>query len=668
MCFPEAPPKLRGSRKATSSRHSTAAPVLNPWALGAAVAAAQGTGIEIEYRRAASVRSVTLTAKPSDLEASVAGEPRLYGWVYRYAQGIFWILAAAVFAVWIALYMYYRDWRGAFRPTLTATIAAVWGLGFMELTGFSLNPLTLVIPFCITARAVSHSVQMHDRYYEEFATNGFRKRRAILGTFAALFVPTLTAIMIDAAAVLMILLVPIPMLQQIAVTAAFWIFAIAVAELVLNPIVFDIVKAPREAIVYKRSAGRFGGLLRASRTSAQSRRQTCHHCVMGRTGRRIRNPMVEDRHRRSDCGVAAARGRRALQRGAPAHSGEVRWRRALMGRRRGARPRCRKESGNAHAHGAVSTLARARPGRCVDLFHRGHRKVGERAHARARTEVGSHTGGGASRPGELFFLFFSGAAPSETARYVSPDYQVAPITVYARDHKGDTVRRIIGRAEQFIEANPLPNARMRVGGGLIGLLAAANEQLLRNDLLMTALVYAAVFALVLGAYRSFAAAFLLLVPLALSNMLVNAYIGASGMGLNLNMLPVIAVGVGFGLDFGLYLVSRTAEIYDSLGGRYPADERAERLHAALLQAVGTTGTTITFTALAIVLVSLLWWFSEIRFNAEMGLLLGLWMAITWLASLTLLPVLVYVFEPEFVRRMPARTRAVSHRIATANTF
>ncbi len=98
----------------------------------------------------------------------VAGEPRLYGWVYRYAGDVFWILVVTYCLEWILRWMYFHDWRGALRPTLTGVIAAFWGLGFVHLIGLALDPLMLVMPFLITARAVSHAIQMHDRYYEEF--------------------------------------------------------------------------------------------------------------------------------------------------------------------------------------------------------------------------------------------------------------------------------------------------------------------------------------------------------------------------------------------------------------------------------------------------------------------------------------------------------------------
>ncbi|MGH7805814.1 MAG: efflux RND transporter permease subunit, partial [Candidatus Binatia bacterium] len=187
----------------------------------------------------------------------VAGEPQLYGWIYRYAQELWWILGATIGLAWVLLYLYFRDWRGALRPTLSGAIAAVWGLGFIRLLGFSLDPLTLVIPFFITARAISHSVQMHERYYEELHTCGGDQQTAIIRSFAALFVPTLSGIVTDALGILAILLVPIEMLQKLAVTASFWIAAITVSELLLNPILYMYLRPPDAELIEARRHGLF---------------------------------------------------------------------------------------------------------------------------------------------------------------------------------------------------------------------------------------------------------------------------------------------------------------------------------------------------------------------------------------------------------------------------
>ncbi len=188
---------------------------------------------------------------------SVAGEPRLYGWVYHYAGDVFFILVITFCVEWVLGWMYFHDWRGWLRPTISGIIAAFWGLGFIHLIGLALDPLMLVMPFLITARAVSHAVQMNDRYYEEFQKSGWNKRRAIVAALAELFVPMLSGITTDAFGVLVILLVPVVMLQKLAITASWWILAITISELLLNPIIYYYLKAPEPELVILRERGPF---------------------------------------------------------------------------------------------------------------------------------------------------------------------------------------------------------------------------------------------------------------------------------------------------------------------------------------------------------------------------------------------------------------------------
>jgi predicted RND superfamily exporter protein len=100
------------------------------------------------------------------------------------------------------------------------------------------------------------------------------------------------------------------------------------------------------------------------------------------------------------------------------------------------------------------------------------------------------------------------------------------------------------------------------------------------------------------------------------------------------------VGVGFGIDYGLYIVSRIIEEYRT----------GLALPAAIREAVATSGKSVTFTAITMILGTLLWTFSHIRFNSEMGLLLALWMGVSFLTTVTLLPVLIALLKPRFVLR------------------
>jgi len=141
------------------------------------------------------------------------------------------------------------------------------------------------------------------------------------------------------------------------------------------------------------------------------------------------------------------------------------------------------------------------------------------------------------------------------------------------------------------------------------------------------------------AYRSFAAGLLLLVPVNLSNVLLMAVMYLMGIGLDVNSLPIAAIGIGIGIDYGIYLLSRICEEYRGRRAHGPAIERA----------VSTTGKAIFFTATIVLVAILPWYFlSELKFLADMGLLLVMVMLINMVVALIVLPLLVWLFKPKFV--------------------
>jgi predicted RND superfamily exporter protein len=242
--------------------------------------------------------------------------------------------------------------------------------------------------------------------------------------------------------------------------------------------------------------------------------------------------------------------------------------------------------------------------------------------------------------GGLFFIFFSGSPPTETAKYVDPSYTTAHVTFFAKNHQGDNIRRIIARCKTFIAENPMDKAAFKLAGGLIGVLAAANEELVRNDLLMNFLGFFTIWIILLFTYRSFVCGLYILGPLICSNILVNAYMAVNNIGVNIHTLPLVTVGVGFGVDYGLYIVSRIIEEIQVRGD----------LEDSVREALVTSGKAVTFTAVTMIVSTAFWITSHIRFNAEMGLLLAIWMGVSYVGSQTLLPVLVAVFKPKFIMR------------------
>ncbi|TMA57435.1 MAG: RND transporter, partial [Deltaproteobacteria bacterium] len=141
-------------------------------------------------------------------------------------------------------------------------------------------------------------------------------------------------------------------------------------------------------------------------------------------------------------------------------------------------------------------------------------------------------------------------------------------------------------------------------------------------------------------YRSVTAAALLVVPLILANLIVNAYMSARGIGLDLNTLPVIGVGVGFGIDYGIYILSRVAE----------ATRGGASLEAAVHEALRHAGRTVAFTALTMTAGMLCFTATALRFVGEMAALLALWMVSSAATALVVLPALLVVIRPRFLAR------------------
>ncbi len=603
-----------------------------------------GTAVTLGVKRGSGVENVKLTIPEPDLQIYVAGEPRLYGYVYSYATDVFWILTVTYCLEWILRWMYFHDWRGALRPTLTGVIAAFWGLGFVHLIGFTLDPLILVMPFLITARAVSHAIQMHDRYYEEFERHDWNQRKAIVAAFAELFVPTLSGILTDAFGVLVIMLVPVVMLRNLAIVASWWILAITVAELLLNPIVYYYLRAPDPEVVmardrgwYKRTINRFTdwnlsptgkiatmvfwlglavvgaflmrGLIVGDPTSASP-------LVWSDSPYNVSHSHIQDKFGGVEPLIVVAEGHdRDAMKDPQVLRTMVKFQRFLE-----------RDPAVGYSFSLGDIL------RSVNMvFHELEPKWG----------VIPNT----SRDvGQTFFVFFANLPPTETSKYVTPDYATAHVTFFCRNHKGENVARIIKRCEQFIAENPMDKATFKLAGGLIGVLAAANEELVRNDLLMNILGFGTIYVIVLFTYRSWAAGIYLLAPLVISNIIINAAMAVWGIGINVNTLPLVTVGVGFGIDYGLYIMSRIIEEIRVNGD----------LDLSIREALVTSGKAVSFTAVAMVMSTALWTFSNIRFDAIMGGLLAIWMFVSFIASETLLPVTISYFRPSFIVKQAAR--------------
>lgn len=583
-------------------------------------------------------RTVKEPFESADHSIWIAGEPRLYGWIYYYANEVFYIFIAATVVCWLLLYLYFRDWRGALRPTITGVISAFWGLGIQSLMGFAMDPLALVIPFFVTARAVSHSVQMHERYYEEYRKWNWNKEKAIIAAFAELFVPTLSGIVTDALGMLVIIIVPVVILQRIAVSASIWVASVAISELLLNPIVYYYLKAPEKENVLRREEGIFQRFINVCAAWIVVPRNARFIVIFWVVAFLL--SLTQIRH-------------------------------LTIGDPTAATPLLHLDSPYNQAHieiqkyfGGIEPLIIVVEGRDKDVlkdpnilrnmekFQRYMERDPDIGYSfsladiiqsinmtfydmQPRWNVVPHD---IPKISSLFFYYFAGAPPGETSRFLDPSYTVSRVTFYCSNHQGDNIARIMFGVQNYVKENPMEKADYRLAGGLIGVTAAANEEILKNDILMNLLGFGTIFLIVMFTYRSAVAALVMMIGLFLANGIVNAYMGYRNIGINLQSLPIVTVGVGFGIDYALYIVSRAVEEYKG--------DVSEAVRMGLV----TAGKAVAFTAATLIAATMLWAFSNIRFCSEMGLLLALWMGISFFGACTFVPAALVLWKPKFFIR------------------
>jgi predicted RND superfamily exporter protein len=242
--------------------------------------------------------------------------------------------------------------------------------------------------------------------------------------------------------------------------------------------------------------------------------------------------------------------------------------------------------------------------------------------------------------GGILMVAEHGSEPGDFDRWVNYNFQHGRVTFFLYDHKGDTLRDVIDQAGSFIEKNRLEGAEFKLASGYAGVLAAANEVIARSDKLTLGLMLLAQLVFCAIGFRSLAAGLLFVGVVLLSNTFGMALMAYWNIGLNVNTLPVISLGIGFGEDYGIYIVSRAMEEYRRQNGN--------DLKQALVDGVATAGRAVLYTAFLISASIAFWAFSPLRFQSEMGTQLLIILTMNMLGGLLLLPALIAWLKPKFI--------------------
>ena len=608
------------------------------------------------------VQELAENERDAEHEIYVAGQPVLTGWVYFYEHQMLGIFAMTAAALLLSLIIYMQNIPGVVTPLAVSIVAAIWGFGFVGWIGDPIEPLIMVVPLLLVARSFSHCVQFIERYYEIYHQIGDRRKAAELA-LGVMMAPGVLGIVTDSAGLFLIAVAPIPVMERFALFCGFWALILVPAILFLSPIMLSWFPAPKNvAVLIGKSEERTWhdsiiDLLQViGRVShgAAARVTTVIVIILFVVGLslaiqiKVGNPtegsnlLFED----SDFNTAV----RAINSHFPGlmtleivfeakeeQSEEGRVLRANETIQTMWALQRRLEAADNPPEATLS-FADYLP-EANRLFSGGNPKWGP---------IDTNDDASNAAVGALLL-----GSSTKNYSHVS-DFQLenGTVSLWYKDNKQDTVDVALEQTREALDAIGIDKRRFRVrlGTGAIALQQSVNDTVDTYQWIILGLLNLVILFTCSFAYRSVAAGILLLIPVNFSNMLLGAVMVLMGIGLDVNSLPIAAIGIGVGIDYGIYLLSRICEEF-----------RDNQHHGEAIQAaVTTTGKAIFFTATIVLIGILPWYFlSELKFLADMGLLLVMIMLINMVIALVVLPLLVYLFKPGFVER--------EHLIISENT-
>jgi uncharacterized protein len=580
----------------------------------------------------------------------VAGEPiiRGYGYYYEPVVTILFLTAVAVMILilWATGGQRSRWWA----PIVTGTLSAVWGLGFVGIMGYDFDPVMLVIPFILTARDMSHGIQWQGRYHDELDRLG-DKFAACAATTDFMLPPGFLSIMADISGIIFISFGGIPVLQHIALAGTVWLAGSLTMVFIFQPILMSYLPIPEvkhkqakgESRLASGASGWLDWLVRIP-----TRPGTLRIALLGGSALFLVYGIVSGLD--SKIGYSTA--------GTPLYKSNSKVNRdiAAVGEKfpledgwviltTPSYPNPQSVIGPAVLRMVDDLRSYLFKDPKVAQVVSFSSTVSEPFNQMFNYGVPKYLAVPSSieMSGNLWFLYLNGSAPGELERYISGRANNDTcIRVLLRDHTYDTLNDIRDRIQKFVDERVTPDkdldhVKVDYLAGIAGLYLAANDVLKKLDFLNITFVLAVVWLFCVVSFRSFVAGFMFLFACVLANFGAFIYMNIRGIGLTIDTIPVISLGIGLGVDYGIYTVSR---IRDEVMGGMDVDD-------AIVLALKTTGVAVFNTFLVMIGGIFPWIFSPLLFHSQMSTLLIFLMGTNMIAGCIVLPCYLSWARPKF---------------------
>ena len=584
------------------------------------------TGERLDYVKVAS----TLEDKVRDrfatdkIDVHIIGFAKAVGDIRDGAVQVvtFFLLAFLITA--ILFFLYANRLRIVFLALLCSSMAVVWQLGMLPILGFGLDPMSILVPFLVFAIGVSHGVQMVSAIRSE-VYHGADFERASRLAFRKVLLPGTVALTSDTVGFITILFIAIGIIREMAITASIGVGVIIFTNLVLLPVLMSYVK---EADSYREKlkvrADRLAGLWQSLSTVTQAGRSMIIVSIavaLALLGvAKAKDVEIGDLHR----GVPELRAdsRYNLDSKAITQSFSIGVDVMTVFAQTKAEGCIDYDVMNAidqfawhmaNVEGVGSVLTLASVAKVINAgWNEGNLKW--RVLPRSQTALVQAT------------------SPIDTSSgLLNEDCSVMPVVLFATDHKATTIQNIVEEVKLYSNQHGRKDLRFMLAGSNVGVMAATNETVQAAQFPILLYVFTAVVILCGISFRSIGGTLIIVLPLALVSLLTYALMSYLQIGLKVNTLPVVALGVGIGVDYGIYIFSRLQNLLRQGYGLTKAYETT--------LAVSGVGVICTGGALAAGVAT--WIFSPLQFQADMGILLIFMFLMNMLGAILLLPALAF---------------------------
>jgi len=529
----------------------------------------------------------------------------------------------------LLVFLYTRSWILTLIPLSCSLIAVIWQLGLLPILGYGIDPMGLLVPFLIFAIGVSHAVQMITANTAEVRA-GADRLEAAKASFRQLLIPGSIALASDTIGFITIHLIEIRVIQEMAVTASLGVAVIILTNLILLPILLSYVKTGRR---YKRRVDQQTQFLKPVWSFFER--------------------AAEPKSALAIIIVAVALLGFGLWKGSDVKIGDMH--RGVPELRTDSRYNLDSAVITEHFSigvDVITVIVETKADGCIDYnimtaidrfaWHMNNvagvqSVIGLPGIAKV-INAGWNEGSLKWRVlprNQSTMVQAVGYIPTSSG-LLNSDCSVMPVMIFTKDHKAETIDKIISEVKSYRDQHSGEDVTFRLATGNVGVMAATNEEVSAAQFPILLYVFGAIILLCFYEFRSVRAVLCIVLPLGLVSLLAYALMSMLQIGLKVSTLPVVALGVGVGVDYGIYIFSRLRTYL----------RRGQTLQEAYLHTLAITGNGVVFTGVTLAICVATWIFSPLKFQADMGILLTFMFLVNMLGAILLLPALAYFLLPK----------------------